>query len=283
MKGWLRMLARGQRQLSAREHVDLEQALRGVLALPRERRRLSRLIEFTDPTDAEGVHARLSRWCVSAGGEYGWVFDNPEDVVVPSLRANALVGFDVTEFLANEAIRAPLNRYLFHLVEQLLDGQPLVCWIDEFSNALGDPDFRGFADNAPKTWRKLNGVLCAATQTASGVLASPIARTLVEQTATKIFYPNPDAARADYVEGFGLSEREFDLIREQLEPGSRRFLVKQGHVSVVCELDLKGFDAELRVISGRKRSVQQLHTLMSRVGSDPSAWLGEFMAGANEG
>jgi type IV secretory pathway VirB4 component len=49
---------------------------------------------------------------------------------------------------------------------------------------------------------------------------------------------------------------------------------------VVCELDLKGFDAELRVISGRKASVQQLHALMARVGSEPRAWLGEFMAGA---
>ena len=29
-------------------------------------RRLSRLIEFTDATRAEGIHARLSRWCESA-------------------------------------------------------------------------------------------------------------------------------------------------------------------------------------------------------------------------
>ena len=55
----------------------------------------------------------------------------------------------------------------------------------------------------------------------------------------------------EYIEGFGLTEREFKLIKEQLEPGSRMFLVKQGHHSVVCQLDLKGFDAELAVISGR--------------------------------
>jgi type IV secretion system protein VirB4 len=279
LKAWLRMLVRGTRALGAREQADLEQALRGVLALPAPSRRLSRLIEFTDATDAEGVHARLSRWCACTGGDAAWVFDNPTDTLGTRLREAPLIGFDVTEFLSNELIRAPLNRYLFHLVEQLLDGRPLVCWIDEFSHALADPDFQSFADNAPKTWRKLNGVLCAATQTASGVLASPIARTLVEQTATKIFYPNPDAARTDYVDGFGLSEREFDLIHEQLEPGSRCFLVKQGHVSVVCELDLKGFDAELRVISGRKRSVQELHALMGRVGTAPSAWLDEFMRG----
>jgi type IV secretion system protein VirB4 len=52
-----------------------------------------------------------------------------------------------------------------------------------------------------------------------------------------------------------LTEREFRLIKDQLEPGSRMFLVKQAHHSVVCQLDLKGFDAELAVISGRAAKV----------------------------
>ena len=80
----------------------------------------------------------------------------------------------------------------------------------------------------------------------------------------------------EYEEGIGLSQREFKLIKEKLEPGSRMFLVKQGHHSVVCQLDLKGFDLELAVISGRASSVEQLHVLMEKVGSDPARWLPEF-------
>ena len=105
------------------------------------------------------------------------------------------------------------------------------------------------------------------------MLASPIARTLVEQTPTKVFFPNADANPEDYIGGFGLSEREFVLIREQIEPGSRRFLVKSGHHSVVCELDLKGFDYELKVISGRARTVEQLNRLIAEVGPEPALWL----------
>lgn len=277
LKAWLRMLARGAAPLTTREQTDLDQALRGTLALDPPARRLSRLIEFTDPTRPDSIHARLSRWCHSAGGEYAWVFDNPVDSVVPQLAGHATIGFDVTHFLTHELIRGPVNRYLFHLVEQLLDGRRLVCWVDEFSNALADADFESFADNAPKTWRKLNGVLCAATQTASGVLESRIARTIVEQTATKVFFPNPDADARDYIEGFGLTEREFKLLKEQLEPGSRMFLVKQGHYSIVCALDLKGFDGELAVISGRRRTVEQVHQIMGTVGTDPAQWLPVFL------
>jgi type IV secretion system protein VirB4 len=276
-KAWLRMLARGALPLTTREQTDLDQALRGTLALDRPARRLSRLIEFTDPTRPEGIHARLARWCQSAGGEYAWVFDNPTDSVVPQLVGHTTIGFDVTHFLTHELIRGPVNRYLFHLVEQLLDGRRLVCWVDEFSNALADSDFETFADNAPKTWRKLNGVLCAATQTASGVLESRIARTIVEQTATKVYFPNPDADERDYIDGFGLTEREFKLLKEQLEPGSRMFLVKQGHYSIVCALDLKGFEAELAVISGRRQTVEQMQQIMRDVGPEPGQWLPAFL------
>ena len=91
------------------------------------------------------------------------------------------------------------------------------------------------------------------------MLDSPISRTIIEQTPTKIFFPNPDAdARGIHRRASASREREFQLIKEQLEPGSRMFLVKQGHHSVVCQLDLKGFEAELRVISGRAQRVERM-------------------------
>jgi type IV secretion system protein VirB4 len=108
------------------------------------------------------------------------------------------------------------------------------------------------------------------------VLGSPISRTLIEQTPTKVFFPNADANTEDYRGGFGLTEREFRLVKEELEPGSRRFLVKQGHQSVVCELDLKGFEAELAVISGRRSALDVVHQLISRHGDDPREWLPGF-------
>jgi type IV secretion system protein VirB4 len=52
--------------------------------------------------------------------------------------------------------------------------------------------------------------------------------------------------------------------------------VKQGHYSVVCELDLKGFDAELAVISGRRAAVDVVSELLARHGADPRDWLPRF-------
>jgi type IV secretion system protein VirB4 len=279
LKAWLRTLARGPAPLTAREESDLEHALRGTLALEHSARKLSRLIEFTDSTRPEGLHARLARWCRSAGGDYAWAFDNTEDSLHARLSDQTVVGFDVTEFLDNEVVRPPVTMYLFHCVRQLLDGRKFVCWADEFSRLLADQAFEQFAKDGLKVWRKLNGVFCAATQSPGDALSSAISRTIIEQTATKVFFPNPDANEQDYIEGFGLSEREFRLIKEQLEPGSRMFLIKQGHDSVVCELDLKGFDAQLAVISGRASSGEKLHQIIAEVGADPAQWLPRFQAG----
>ena len=65
LKGWLRELSGrpasgGEHSSSVREQADLEQALRGTLALDISARRLSRLVEFLDPTDPEGLYARLA-------------------------------------------------------------------------------------------------------------------------------------------------------------------------------------------------------------------------------
>jgi type IV secretion system protein VirB4 len=276
LKVWLRSLVRGSAALSVKEEADLDHALKGTLALDSGARRLSRLIEFTDSTRSEGVHARLSRWCESSRGDYAWAFDNVCDTFASSMARATLFGVDVTDFLNNEITRAPVTLYLFHVVRTLLDGRKFVCWADEFSRLLGDPAFEQFAKDGLKVWRKLNGVLCAATQSPSDALLSSISRTIIEQTPTKILFPNSDANAEEYIQGFGLSEREFKLLKEQLEPGSRLFLVKQGHHSIVCQLDLKGFAAELAVISGRASSVERLYSLMENLGEEPARWLPEF-------
>jgi type IV secretion system protein VirB4 len=162
-------------------------------------------------------------------------------------------------------------------VRTLLDGRRFVCWADEFARLLDDNAFEQFAKDGLKVWRKLNGVFCCATQSPSDAIRSGIARTIIEQTATKVFFPNPDADEREYREGFGLSEREFLLIKERLEPGSRKFLVKQSHCSVVCGLDLKGFDSELAVISGRIREVGRMHEAISAAGRAPAQWLPVFL------
>src|SRR3546814_14298581 len=114
--------------------------------------------------------------------------------------------------------------YLIFRTEKMLGPEgtkePFIYAFDEFWKMLSDPDFEDLAKNKAKTIRKQNGIFVFATQEPSDALQSPIAKTLVPQTATYIFLPNPGAAREDYTEAFKLSDTESELIRHLGESSS---------------------------------------------------------------
>ena len=58
-------------------------------------------------------------------------------------------------------------------------------------------------------------------------------------------------------------------MREDLTQGGRRFLLKQGSVSVACELDLTGMDDLVAVLSGRARTVRLMERLIAELGTAP--------------
>lgn len=250
---------------------EINQAIAGVMGASKNKRRLSALLEFFDPTDANGLHARLARWC--RGGALGWLFDNAEDTF--SLDGSPIFGFDVTDFLDNEETRTPTIMYLFHRIEKLIDGRRLIIFMDEFWKLLQDAYFEDLVQNKLKTIRKQNGFLVMFTQSPRDALRSKISHSLIEQTATKIFLPNPGADYEDYVNGFKLTAREFEIIRD-LGEKSRQFLIKQGQNSVVAELNLRGFDDELAVLSGNTATSLLAERLVAELGEDPDKWLPEF-------
>jgi type IV secretion system protein VirB4 len=261
------------RPLRVAEDEQIESGLRALAQLRQEERSFGALRAFLGQQDREGIGARLERWCL--GAPFGWVLDGEQDDIGLDAR---FVGFDMTDLLDHPSVRTPLMMYLFHRVERLIDGRRLIIDIDEFWKALGDDAFRDLANNKLKTIRKQNGVMVFGTQSPRDALASPIAHTIVEQCPTQIFLPNARGTRSDYVDGFHLTDTEFLLIKEELAPESHRFLVKQGHNSVVAELDLGGFDDALAVLSGRTETVELLDRIRTEVGNDPARWLPIFHA-----
>ena len=181
-------------------------------------------------------------------------------------------GFDMSQILDDPIARTPVMMYLFHRVEERLDGTPALVVVDEGWKALDDDVFVARIRDWEKTLRKRNGIVGFVTQSAGDALDSRIASAIIEQSATQIFMPNPKAQEADYCRGFGLTRHEFDLVRS-LPDTSRCFLIKHGGDSVVARLNLSGLDDLLTVLSGRERTVRLLDEIRAEVGDDPQAWL----------
>ena len=209
---------------------------------------------------------RLGPWI--ADGEHAWLFDNEEDRLDLS---NRVLGFDMTVLLDRPRLRTPAMMYLFHRIDERLDGNPAMILIDEGWKALDDEVFAARIRDWLKTLRKRNALVGFATQSARDALDSRIATALVEQTATMIFMPNPKARAEDYCAGFGLTEHELALVRS-LPAHSRAFLVRQPDASVVVRLDLSDAPEVLTILSGRESTVRRLDLLREAVGDDPADW-----------
>ena len=123
-----------------------------------------------------------------------------------------------------------------------------------------------------KAIRKRNGIVGFATQSAQDALESRIASAIIEQAATQIFMANPKARASDYVEGFGLTPHEYEIIRS-MPDDAHCFLVKHGTDSVVVRLNLSGERDLLTILSGRERTVRLLDDIRAEAGDDPEAWI----------
>jgi len=229
----------------------------------------------------DGIYVRMKKW--TAGNSLGWVFDNPVDTIDLS-KAN-IIGFDYTDLIDNPEVRVPVINYLLHRLEELIDGRPLIYVMDEFWKILdGKGGLKEFAKNKQKTIRKQNGLGIFATQSPEDALASDIAASLIEQTATMILLPNPNASRDDYIDGLKLTEAEYAVV-VALDERSRCFLVKQGHAAAVCQLNLRGMDDALAVISASTDNIEIMHQVLAERAEaegvtvdqlTPEQWLATF-------
>ena len=256
--------------LDAEDLSAIADAVDANFAQPSKHRRLRHFAELfrgrRRPTSTD-LAARLAPW--HSGGDYAWLFDNAEDEL--DLEARTL-GFDLTQILDDPAARTPAMMYLFHRVEQRLDGAPTIIVIDEGWKALDDDIFVQRIKDWEKTIRKRNGIIGFCTQSAQDALGSRISSAIIEQAATQIFMINPKAQEADYCDGFGLTKHEFDLVRT-LPDSTHCFLIKHGADSVVARLNLAGMPDLLTVLSGRESTVRRLDELRSQHGDAPADWL----------
>lgn len=248
----------GKSVYSSREEEDIFRAVENMLDTPMHLRNMTNFQKSLPNLGDDGLFIRMRKW--TAGNALGWVFDNPRDTVDLS-RAN-IIGFDYTDIIDNPEVRAPVINYLLHRLEDLIDGRRLIYVMDEFWKILdGKGGLKEFAKNKQKTIRKQNGMGIFATQSPEDALASDIASALIEQTATMILLPNPNASREDYVDGLKLTDAEYQVV-VSLDERSRCFLVKQGHASAVCQLNLRGMDDALAVISASTDNIEIMHEVL---------------------
>jgi type IV secretion system protein VirB4 len=268
---WLQTLVTVHDEPFTAEDMErLNEAVAGNYKLAKKDRMLRNIAPFLGIEGPGTLAGRLKMW--HSGGPYAGMFDNAEDMV--DFSQGTSFGFEMGEVLKEAAGLQPTLLYLFHRISLSLDGTPTIIVLDEAWALIDNKVFASRIRDWLKTLRKLNGMVIFATQSVEDATNSAISETLIQQTATQIFLPNPKAT-LEYRQAFMLSEREFNLLKTT-DPGSRFFLVKQGRDVVVARIDLSGMDEVINVLSGRAETVSILDEIRANVGDEPTAWMPIF-------
>lgn len=219
------------------------------------------------PDGDNSVKQRLYQW---THGQYKWIFNNPVDNF--STEAHIL-GIDYTQFLDIEQIRTPILLYLFHRVQEMLDGTPLIITLDEAWKPLKDPFFQSYLEDKQRTIRKERGLLVFASQSPSDAYRG-LSDAFLEQIATHIFLPNPQAKEAVYCGNLGLEQEEFELIKN-LGKHSRQFLVRHQGSTAHCKLELRGV-REVEVMSGSASKTEIADRIIAKYGDETDEWIEHY-------
>lgn len=262
------------------EKAAIQHAVNSVMAMEKDLRRFGLILQNLPPPDSDNQNNLFIRLQVWVGeGRYASWLDNPKNLFNPDDFYR--IGFDCKDIL-REGFEpsAPVLAYLFYLKEIMLEKvaqkNGILCSVvEEFWLPAKFPLPQALILKALKAGRKLGEFMILVSQSPNDVFRTPDSAALIEQTATKIFLPNPQAEFEGAYESCGVTRKEFDEIKT-LELDSRAFLIKQSLSSCLAKLDLYGFKEEILVLSGSSTNVLLSRLAQKEKGDNPQDWLPLF-------
>ncbi|WP_131119565.1 conjugal transfer protein TrbE [Lichenihabitans psoromatis] len=232
-------------------------ALTSLSTAPVEERTITGLAVLLQSNDLKQA---LRPYCV--GGPYGRLLDAEREY----LGSATVQAFETEGLIGTDAAPAVLS-YLFHRIEDRLNGEPTLIIIDEGWLALDDEGFAGQLREWLKTLRKKNASVIFATQSLSDIDGSSIAPAIIESCQTRLLLPNERAIEPQITaiyRRFGLNDRQIEILARampkrdyycQSRRGNRLFELGLSDVALaLCAASSKTDQAEIaRIVAEHSR------------------------------
>ncbi|MBU2834724.1 conjugal transfer protein TrbE [Acidithiobacillus thiooxidans] len=211
----------------AEDWLESLAVLQGVVVNPDKRQAIHRAVEglagetgrsITDLVQLlqeKDLKAALDFY--AGTGRAGTLLDAREDGLDLKSR---FITFELENLLQSgesaKLITVPTLLYLFHRIDQMLDGSPTLITLDEAWVMLDNEQFRDKLKSWLKELRKKNAAVVFATQSLADLKGSPLLPVIMESCPTKIFLPNLNAGSQQLrpmYEEFGLEDRQIELLQ----------------------------------------------------------------------
>lgn len=198
------------------------------------------LTELTVHLQQPALVAALKPYTVA--GMYGCLLDASEDALHRHPQSNSehhgtgghgrYQVFELKHLMEmDDKILVPTALYLFHRMEQRLDGSPTLFVFEELWAALMRSVFADKIAQWLLTLRKQNAAVVLVAHSVGQLAQVPNRHVLIESCPTRIFLPNPDATARDAAALYGdlgLNGREIEIIARAVPKRDYYFVSPSG-------------------------------------------------------
>ena len=266
---WLESLLelQGMKVLPA-HRAAIHEALVGLASQPEHMRTLSHYMDAV-----QDLNIREALEYFTQRGAMGTLLDARQD----ELSSSHFVVFETEELMKKgDRVLIPVLTYLFHRIQNALDGKPSLVILDEAWTMLGHSVFRAQIREWLKVLRKANCGVIMATQSLSDAHGSGIMDVIMESCPTKIYLPNHEA-RNDDNRGFyrqcGLNDRQIGILASATPKRDYYMVTPSGRR--VFQLGLGPVALAFTGVSD-KESIARIKELKAEHGKEwPNVWLHE--------
>jgi type IV secretion system protein VirB4 len=145
-------------------------------------------------------------------GPAGRYLDGDHD----GLGESRFITFEIERLMGQgERVLVPVLSYLFHRIDQRLDGRPTRITADELWIMLARARFAAKFEDWLRTCRKKNAAVVLATQSLADIASSPLCAVILESCPTRLYLPNAEARspqNAALYRSFGLADAQIEVI-----------------------------------------------------------------------
>lgn len=227
------------------------------------------ITDFRANIQHEEITAALNPYTIE--GPIGYLLDGEVDEF--SLE-NAITTFEMEDLInLGEKNLIPILLYIFHRIENVLDGSPTMLLLDEAWIALSHDVFKAKIKEWLKVLRKANCFVVMATQQLSDAGKSGILDVLQESCPVKILLPNPDAFNKgtenqmgpyDYYKMFGLNDTQIKVIATATQKKEYYYISPLGNR--LFDMVLGEINLAFTAVADKK-SISKINELIKQNGS----------------
>ena len=170
---------------------------------------------------------KLALQPLTLAGSYGYMFDADYE----NLSFSSWQTFEMEKLMQMEKIVSSALMYIFHRIEQNLDGSPTLIVLDECWVFLRNAQFAAKIDEWLKVLRKSNACVLFALQEIQTVAESSIFNTINTNCATKIFLPFTMAVTDEIIDvytKFGLNRTQINILHNAQVKKDYYYVSSQG-------------------------------------------------------